>query len=54
MISLICKYGVFPSIKAILGFEGMDFGGCRKPFSDISDEAKQALKAGYEAYLKQL
>lgn len=54
MISLICQYGVFPSIKTILGFEGMDFGGCRKPFGAISDEGKDALKAGYEAYLKQL
>lgn len=54
MISLICKYGVFPSVKAILGFEGMDFGGCRKPFGSLSEEGKEALKAGYEAYLRQL
>ena len=50
MISVICRYGVFPSIKAILGFEGMDFGECRKPFLPLCSEGKAALKAAYEAY----
>ena len=54
MIALICKFGVFPSIKAILGFEGMDFGGCRKPFGNVSQEQQKILKAGYQTYLKQL
>ena len=52
MISLICKFGVFASIKAILGFEGMDFGACRKPFGALSAEGRAQLKAGYEAYCK--
>ena len=52
MISLICKFGVFPSIKAILGFEGMDFGACRKPFGALSAEGRAQIKAGYEAYCK--
>ncbi len=54
MISLIVKCGVFPSIKAILGFEGMDFGACRKPFGGITEEQKAMLKAGYDKYLAQL
>ena len=54
MISLICKFGVFASIKTILGFEGMDFGPCRKPFASISEEGKEALRRGYSAYCKQL
>ena len=52
MITLICKFGVFASIKTILGFEGMDFGPCRKPFGAISEEEKEMLKKGYDAYLK--
>ena len=54
MISLICKFGVFVSIKTILGFEGMDFGPCRKPFAPVSEEGKEALRRGYSAYCKQL
>ena len=53
MIALICKFGVFPSVKAILGFEGMDFGGCRKPFGTVTPEGVEALHQGYLAYLKQ-
>lgn len=54
MISLICKFDVFASIKTIFGFEGMDFGPCRKPFASISEEGKEALRRGYSAYCKQL
>ncbi|MBE5783799.1 MAG: N-acetylneuraminate lyase [Clostridiales bacterium] len=54
MIAAICKFGVFPSIKAILGFEGMDFGCCRKPFAPLSEEGKAELKKSYVAYQKNL
>lgn len=51
VIEAICKYGVFASIKTILGFEGLDFGGCRKPFSPICDEGKEELREIYEKYI---
>lgn len=54
MISVISKYGVFPSIKAILGFEGIDFGNCRKPFAPVDDAGRAALKAAYDTYLARL
>ena len=54
MISVICRFGVFPSVKAILGFEGMDFGACRKPFAPIRSQDAEMLKAAYSAYQAQL
>lgn len=54
MISVMSKYGTFPSIKAILGFEGMDFGDCRKPFRPLGVEDTENIKSAYEAYLKSL
>lgn len=51
VIEAICKYGVFASIKTILGFEGLDFGGCRKPFSPISQEGEEELREIYEKYI---
>lgn len=50
MISVICKLGVFPAVKAILGFEGMDFGGCRKPFGGLDAEGTRLIKTAYDAY----
>jgi len=50
MIAVICKYGVFSSIKELLGLEGMDFGGCRKPFMPLKPEGAVELKAAYEKY----
>lgn len=52
VIEAICKYGVFASIKTILGFEGLDFGGCRKPFSPISEEGEKELREIYESYIR--
>lgn len=54
MISVICKHGVFASIKAILGFENIDFGGCCKPFLPISENAKVELKAAYAKYQSEM
>lgn len=54
MIRVIGKFGVFPSVKAILGFEGMDFGGCRKPFLPLSTEGKEVLETAYKTYCQEL
>jgi len=54
MITLICKFGVFKSIKTILGYEGMDFGDCRKPFMPIDSGSKEILINVYKKYLCEL
>ncbi len=51
LISAICRYGVFASVKTLLSFEGIECNGCRRPFSPISDEGKAELKKLYEAEL---
>lgn len=43
IISVICKYGVFSSVKALLDAQGFDFHGCRKPFGDLDQAAKDNL-----------
>lgn len=53
VIEVICKYGVFASVKTILGFEGLSFGGCRKPFEPMSDEGRCVLRTVYEKYIVQ-
>ena len=54
MITALCKYGVFGPVKSILTYEGMDFGGCRKPFQPVSEEAKAELIAAYESFKTKL
>ena len=54
MITALCKYGVFGPVKSILAYEGMDFGGCRKPFQSVSEEAKAELIAAYESFKTKL
>lgn len=44
VIEVICKYGVFASVKTLLSFEEFDFGPCRKPFAPMSGEDTQALR----------
>lgn len=51
VIEAICKYGVFASIKTLLGFQGMDFGGCRKPFGEITEEGVMELRKVYDQYI---
>lgn len=51
VIEAICKHGVFASIKTILGFEGMEFGGCRKPFAPITDGAIEELREIHQKYI---
>lgn len=48
VIQVLCKHGVFPAVKTILDFEGLDMGGCRKPFSPVSEQGKHELRAVYE------
>lgn len=54
VISVLCRYGVFAALKVILGFLGMEFGGCRKPFLPLEAAAKEALQEMYTAYLREL
>ena len=44
IIAILCKYGVMHSEKEILNQLGFDFGTCRRPFKEISDEGKEAIK----------
>lgn len=53
MIELICKHGVFASVKALLEQEGFTFNGCRKPFAPITDEGREELRAAYSRYVVQ-
>ncbi len=46
IITNLIKYGVFASEKGILEEMGIEMGGCRKPFTELSSEGK--------AYCKQL
>lgn len=54
VISVLCRYGVFASLKVILGFLWMEFGGCRKPFLPVEAAAEATLKEMYRAYLRDL
>ena len=44
IIEVICKHGVFESIKYILETDGFSFGNCRKPFAKITEEGKVELR----------
>ncbi|MDE5911655.1 MAG: N-acetylneuraminate lyase [Clostridia bacterium] len=46
IITMLIKYGVFATEKGILEEMGIEMGGCRKPFTELSAEGK--------AYCKQL
>lgn len=54
VIEVICRYGVFPSVKAILEMDGIVCNGCRKPFASITEEGRQALRKVYEQILAPL
>ncbi|HRX58788.1 MAG TPA: N-acetylneuraminate lyase [Eubacteriales bacterium] len=47
IIETMLRYGVFASVKTILGFQGLDLGGCRKPFAPMPPEGEKALRAVY-------
>lgn len=48
VLMVMRKYGVFASVKTILGFEGIECNGCRKPFSQMTEEGRIELKQVYE------
>ncbi len=48
VIKVICKHGVFASVKTILEMDGFSFNGCRKPFSPMTEEGKIELRNVYE------
>jgi len=43
IITVIYKYGLAPSIKAILKAQGMDCGTCRAPFYTLSPQEERQL-----------
>lgn len=47
VIACMSRHGVFASVKAILEYQGMSFGGCRRPFAPLSEEAREELIAVY-------
>ena len=51
IITILCKYGVMHSEKEILNQLGLDFGHCRRPFKEISDEGKRAIERDVIPYL---
>jgi N-acetylneuraminate lyase len=50
-IDIICRHGVFASIKTMLSFEGLSFGNCRKPFKQITAQGIEELKEIYQKHL---
>lgn len=47
VVQVICRHGVFQSVKALLELEGFCFGGCRKPFGEISEAGRKQLETIY-------
>ncbi len=43
IMDVVLKYGLSPSIKAILRAQGVNCGNCRAPFETLSPEKEQAL-----------
>ena len=54
MIAVICRFGVFQSLRVLLSLEGMDFGLCREPFMPASEEAREALTKAYAVFNDEL
>lgn len=54
LIAVLGRYGVFPSLKTILGSLGMEFSDCRKPFQPIDAVAREAVIEAYASYLEGL
>lgn len=51
MIACMCRHGVFASVKALLEYQGLPFGGCRRPFAPITEEGRQELISAYRQYV---
>ena len=54
VIEVICRNGVFASVKELLGMEGIACNGCRKPFSPLAESGKAELRAVYEQIIAPL
>ena len=52
IITILCKIGVFRGEKEILNQMGFDFGVCRHPFSEATDEDKEIIKNEIIPFLK--
>jgi N-acetylneuraminate lyase len=44
IISVICSVGVMQAEKEVLNRLGFDFGHCRKPFAELTDEQKTVIR----------
>ena len=44
IITVLIKLGVMHAEKEVLNQLGIDFGHCRKPFNELSDDAKEVIK----------
>ena len=44
IISVLCSVGVMQAEKEVLNCLGFDFGHCRKPFAELTDEQKTVIR----------
>lgn len=51
IITLLCKFGVMQAEKEVLCQLGMDFGVCRRPFSQLNDEQKKIVATEIIPYI---
>ncbi|MEG2314909.1 MAG: dihydrodipicolinate synthase family protein [Clostridia bacterium] len=49
IIFTLLKYDLLPVLKLALGWEGVDVGVCRKPFTRFTAEQESAMKAEFAA-----
>ena len=52
IIAILCKIGVMQAEKEIMNQLGMDFGSCRAPFKDASEESKALIAKEIMPYIK--
>ncbi|WP_295811228.1 N-acetylneuraminate lyase [uncultured Nitratireductor sp.] len=50
-IDVITHHGVLPSLKFVLGLQGLEMGDCRPPFLPLSSGAKASLEQAVDKYL---
>ncbi len=51
VIDVMIKHGVIASVKTLLEFDGFSFGGCRKPFANMTEDGRKELLAVHRSYL---
>lgn len=52
VVSIMKKYGVFQSIKAVLALDGISMGDCRRPFLPLGKEAERDMNYIYETFVR--